>query len=135
VRGFNHAALKRLREQTGLNQEEFAELVGLARPNYVNFEKGRRRVGPTLLARFAEALGVEKRDLLRIKKMTLRDLRDLANRTQGEAASHLGFKSATSYTNIENGNAKMTDDQVDLLAEFFEVTPDEIRDAAARKSR
>jgi len=133
VRGFNHHALKRFREQTGLNQEDFAERVGLARPNYVNFEKGHRKVGPTLLARFAEALGVEKRDLLRISSMTLRDLRDLANKTQGEAANHLGFKSATSYTNIENGDKKVTDGQVDLLAEFFEVTPDEIRDAAKRR--
>ena len=130
MHGFDPAALKRLRHQAGLTQEELAGRVGIARTNYVNLENGRRHLGPEWLERFAIALGVDKRELLEIKKPTLGDLRGLAHKTQQQAAAHLGYKSAKSYKNIESGAAQLTDNQIRLLAELFDTTPDDIKDAA-----
>lgn len=131
VRGFSASALKRARKAAGLSQAEIAELSGIARENYVNFEKGHRKPGEKLIGRFAKALGVETRDLVRTpaEKMTLLDLRQLAVVSRAQATKALGKKSVTTYADMENGRTQPTDEQVLILANLYGVTPGEIKRA------
>ncbi len=57
-------ALRRLRQEKGLSQEELAEKADLHR-NYVgSVERGERNVGVDNMERLAQALGVELVDML-----------------------------------------------------------------------
>lgn len=131
MRGFSPAALKRARKAAGLSQADTAKLAGIARENYVNFEKGHRKPGAKLIGQFAEALNIQTRDLVRTpaEKMTLLDLRQLAVKSRAEATRALGKKSVTSYADLESGRTQPSDEQVVVLAKLFGVTPSEIERA------
>ena len=133
MRGYDAAALKQYRKAAGLTQEEFAVRVGLARTNYVNFELGKRTPGVKLLRRLADALGIDQRDLVQLapEKMTMLDLRQLAGVSRAEATAKLGFKSVTSYADMERGWTKPTHGQFEILADLYGVSVDELETAAA----
>ncbi len=137
MHGFDPAALKRARVAKGLTQLEAAKLVGLARENYVNFEKGHRTVGAVLLGRFAKGFGVKTRDLVSTppEEMTLLDLRQLSGRTRSEAAKAMGFKSVTSYADMETGERLPNAEQRKILARLFRVSQAEIERAASLPPR
>ena len=131
MHGFDAEALRRAREAKGLTQPEAAEIVGLARENYVSFETGRRTPGAVLLGRFAKGLGVQTRDLVDTEpeEMTLLDLRQLAGRTRAEVTRELGFKSVTSYADMESGRTQPKQEQVKILAGLYGVSQDDIERA------
>ena len=51
--------IRRLREEKGLSQEEFAGLADIDRAYYGGIERGERNVAALNLFKIAEALGVE----------------------------------------------------------------------------
>ncbi len=137
MHGFNPAALKAAREAKGLTQVEAAKIVGLARENYVNFEKGHREPGAALLGRFAKGLGVKTRDLVSTEpeEMTLLDLRQLAGVSRAEVQKAMGFKSVTSYADMESGRSAPTPEQVKILARLYKVSASDIERAASQPAR
>jgi DNA-binding XRE family transcriptional regulator len=56
--------LKKHRMLAGLTQEELADAVGIHRVTVVNLEGRKYHVGPHTLAKLADTLGVETRDLV-----------------------------------------------------------------------
>lgn len=54
------ATLRQLRQMRGFKPDEFASEVGISRPYLANIEAGRKPLTEVLLARVAEALGVEQ---------------------------------------------------------------------------
>ncbi len=57
-------AIKKRREDQGLSQERLAMMIGSSKSHIWRIETGRVGVGIDDLARIAEALGTEVRDLL-----------------------------------------------------------------------
>lgn len=55
--------IRRLRENKGLSQEEFAGLAGIDRAYYGGIERGERNVAALNLIKIAEALDVEVGEL------------------------------------------------------------------------
>jgi len=56
--------LKKLREKAGISQVEAAELVGVSRATYFNWESGSNYPHIKNLAKLAEIMGVTPRNLL-----------------------------------------------------------------------
>ena len=52
-------AIRRLREEKNLSQEQFAGLAGIDRAYYGGIERGERNVAAINIIKIAEALGVE----------------------------------------------------------------------------
>ncbi len=50
--------IRKLRETTGMSQEELADMAGLSRPSIVNIEGGKRKVSAGELISFAEIFGL-----------------------------------------------------------------------------
>lgn len=88
---FDSAELRRLREACGLSQNELADLAGVPRVTYVQYEWGRKGVSPLVLRRLAAALGVSPQQLAGIPEgeETLKDLRQCGGRFLNETAAHL----------------------------------------------
>ena len=59
-----HTRIRRVREQAGFSQEEMAEMLGVGRTTYINFETGRSRLLHHLLEPMAERLGLSLEELL-----------------------------------------------------------------------
>lgn len=130
------AALRQARLAAGLSQAEVAKRARVSRTNYVSFETGKRTPGVSFLRRFAAAVGVETRDLVTLDPATatLRDLRTRAGKTQAAAAAELGYRSASSYANIETGLTTPSSDQIATLARFFDASLSELALVAARST-
>jgi len=60
----NPAALRAIRERTGLTVSGLARLSGISQPHLSNLENGRRRAGPAAIKALAEALQVPMTALL-----------------------------------------------------------------------
>ena len=54
----NHAALKVIRERSGLTRTALAEAAGIKQPHLSNIEAGRRTCSPSLAKALAEALNI-----------------------------------------------------------------------------
>ena len=52
------AEIRKLREVSGMSQEELAGLAGLSRPSIVNIESGKRKISAQELIQFAEIFGL-----------------------------------------------------------------------------
>ena len=63
--------IRRLREETGLSQDNFAAEVGLDRSNYGKVERGERNLSTLNLIRIADTLNVDVGELM----PSLRELR------------------------------------------------------------
>lgn len=50
--------IRRLREASGMSQEELAGLVGVSRPSIVNIESGKRKISAEELIQFADIFGL-----------------------------------------------------------------------------
>ncbi len=50
--------IRKLREASGMSQEELAGLVGVSRPSIVNIESGKRKISAQELIQFAEIFGL-----------------------------------------------------------------------------
>jgi len=54
----NGAAIKAIRERTGINQPEFAKRIGVSQGALSNIERGNRRASPAMIRKIADELGV-----------------------------------------------------------------------------
>lgn len=59
------ARVRLIREAIGIDQAELAKRVGLVRTSVVNFECGRQRILVNDIEKFARALGVTPKHLLK----------------------------------------------------------------------
>lgn len=57
--------IRRLRTESGLSQEAFADLAGIHRTYVSDIERGARNPTITIVQRLGEALGVNPADLLK----------------------------------------------------------------------
>ncbi len=60
--------LKQLRKLKGVTQEEVAELIGVQKSTYANFESGRTNMTLNTLNRISDALGYELQVSFSLKK-------------------------------------------------------------------
>jgi len=63
------ANLRRIRHEKGLSQEELADLAGVNRTYISKIETALTFVGLEIIGKFAEVLGIEPAELLRLPPM------------------------------------------------------------------
>jgi transcriptional regulator with XRE-family HTH domain len=104
IRGFDPAAMARLRREHGLTLDELGELLGKSRQHLISWEKGRSSPSPANLVALAAALAVAPAELTAIPgdQVELVDLRARAGFTQAELAAAVGIPRPT-YAAIEQG--------------------------------
>ncbi len=103
-------ALKRMREQSGMTQEEAAEKVGITRTAYQNYENGREAVlDGDLQQRLADALGGDRLELLEAENPHL-----LAHRSSEVHEAATPFEGPTRRT----GRAVFPLDEGDVVISF-----------------
>ncbi|MBQ1682692.1 MAG: helix-turn-helix transcriptional regulator [Bacteroidales bacterium] len=59
-----HEYIKKLRIQGGYSQDEMADLMGIERSTYSNFELGKTNLFSRNLAKFARVIGKDEEDIL-----------------------------------------------------------------------
>lgn len=132
--------MRRARETAGLSQAAVAERLGIARPNYVPFERldleRARTPNPATLVALARILDIEPRSLTTTAsdEITLRDLREYAGMSGQQAAEALGWSAQRSYYELEAGIRPLTDDITTRLAAVFNVSAAELTAASSRRS-
>ena len=104
IRGFDPAAMARLRRERGLTLDELGELLGKSRQHLISWEKGRSSPSPANLVALAAALAVAPAELTEIAgdEVELVDLRARAGFTQAELAAAVGMPRPT-YAAVEQG--------------------------------
>ncbi|MFN2506235.1 MAG: helix-turn-helix domain-containing protein [Acidimicrobiales bacterium] len=136
VASFDPDALRRLRQAKKLSHDGLAERVGIARPNLIAYEQGRKRPSPKTLRALAAALGADPMRLLTAsaRTATLADLRAAkAGLTTTETAAALGIARHT-YDRIEGGRRPLDGDLAERLAALLGVAPGTVLAAHRRGS-
>lgn len=141
-----HEKLKVLRKKKGLTQQEVADKIGINRPSYLNWEKGRREPSFENLSMLAcifdvsidyllgDYLEISKERYLEIKEsglmktsnvfpQRLKELRLKKRLTQIELGEKVGVKQST-FTNWENGKREPNFETLLKLADSLEVSLD-----------
>ena len=59
-----HEYIKKLRVKSGYSQDEMADLMGIERSTYSNFELGKTNLFSPNLAKFAQVLGLSEDEIL-----------------------------------------------------------------------
>ena len=59
-----HEYIKKLRIQKGYSQDEMADLMGIERSTYSNFELGKTNLFSRNLTKFAQVLQIDEEDIL-----------------------------------------------------------------------
>lgn len=126
--------LEWIRKKKNLTQEELAKELGIGQQGIAHYESGKRE--PTLngLIRIAKVLEVSIDDLLTkdlrpmgsILSMNLRYLRKRNKYTQEDMTKLLGYKDKSSYCLIENGVTQISVNNLVNIAEFFDITVDDL---------
>ena len=133
---FDPDALRRLRQAKKLSHDGLADRVGIARPNLIAYEQGRKRPSPKTLRALAAALGADPMRLLTAsaRTATLADLRAAkAGLTTTETAAALGIARHT-YDRIEGGRRPLDGDLAERLAALLGVAPGTVLAAHRRGS-
>ena len=141
-----HEKLKVLRKKEGLTQQEVADKIGINRPSYSNWEKGRREPSFENLSMLAcifdvsidyllgDYLEISKERYLKIKEsdlmktsnvfpQRLKELRLKKGLTQTELGEKVGVKQST-FTNWENGKREPNFETIIKIADLLEVSVD-----------
>lgn len=126
--------IRSIREQAGLSQDEFAEGFSVKQPTVANWEIGKRQPDLNMLIQIAQFGGTSLDDLatkdltppvpLYVRNMV--SLRKKCGYSQGELATVLGLQGASSIDLVESGKCELPVSKLVHLAEFFEVTMDQI---------
>lgn len=136
ARGFDRAALRQLRTNAGMRQEDLAAAAGVQRTQIARFEteNGPVPVVRTLRA-LASALGVTPTELLSIPpgEIQLADLRYLAGLTQHQLAAAIDVPRST-YSALERGALRLSDTWAASLAAALETTVSAVSDAYSNTS-
>lgn len=125
--------LKCLRKQRGMSQQELAEVLEISQAAVGNWENEHREPDLKTIIRLAQYFGVTLDDLvlrdlkppIPVYAKNLAHLRKKHGMTQREVANLLGVSKATSCK-YENGNVEPTVAQLIKLADFFQVTLDQL---------
>lgn len=127
--------LKYLREQKRLSQQSLADEIGKVEQKAVSaWERGYRKPDIEMIIHLAQYFGVTLDELV-LKDLrpsapvyvsNLRYLRKKHNITQTELVKVLGFKGKQSICAIETGAADISVDNLIKLADYFNVTLDQL---------
>lgn len=136
VRGFDPAALRRLRNQRGLTQAELADHMGVARTYAIQWERqgpDGTAPSPGNLVRLAQLLQVEPHRLTTIdpSEALLGDLRHWQGLSQAELADKAGIATSTLAT-IELATRPLHDRQAEAIAAALDTSPARVRAAHER---
>lgn len=72
--------VRKIREESGLTQDQLAQKIGLTRTSITNLEHGRQKIQVHVLYELANALGVEPADLLPLNPDAKKDRTDIKDR-------------------------------------------------------
>ena len=136
VASFDPDALRRLRQAKKLSHDGLADRVGIARPNLIAYEQGRKRPSPKTLRALAAALGADPMRLLTAsaRTATLADLRAAkAGRTTTYTAATLGISRDT-YDQLEGGMGRLDGDEVERVVALRGCAPAPVLAALRRGS-
>lgn len=126
--------LKYLRMKAGKQQKELALILKVSKATMAKYESGMVEPNVETIVRMAEYFGVTLDELVLkdlrpsapIYVSNLRYLRKKHNITQTELAKVLGFKGKSSVCAIETGTVEISVDNLIKLADYFNVTLDEL---------
>ena len=126
--------LKYLRMKAGKQQKELALILKVSKATMAKYESGMVEPNIETIVRMAEYFGVTLDELVLkdlrpsapIYVSNLRYLRKKHNITQTELAKVLGFKGKSSVCAIETGTVEISVDNLIKLADYFNVTLDEL---------
>lgn len=136
VTSFDPSALRRLRQAKRLSHDGLADRVGIARPNLIAYEQGKKRPSPKTLRSLAAALGADPLQLLSVtaRTATLADLRAAkGGLTTTETAAAVGLP-RHSYDRMEAGRRPLDAETAGRLAELLGVAPSTVVAAHRRGS-
>lgn len=136
VTSFDASALRRLRQAKRLSHDGLADRVGIARPNLIAYEQGKKRPSPKTLRSLAAALGADPLQLLSVtaRTATLADLRAAkGGLTTTETAAAVGLP-RHSYDRMEAGRRPLDAETAGRLAELLGVAPSTVVAAHRRGS-
>jgi transcriptional regulator with XRE-family HTH domain len=136
VTSFDASALRRLRQAKRLSHDGLADRVGIARPNLIAYEQGKKRPSPKTLQSLAAALGADPLQLLSVtaRTATLADLRAAkGGLTTTETAAAVGLP-RHSYDRMEAGRRPLDAETAGRLAELLGVAPSAVVAAHRRGS-
>ena len=136
VASFDPSALRRLRQAKRLSHDGLADRVGIARPNLIAYEQGKKRPSPKTLRALAAALGADPLQLLSVtaRTATLADLRAAkGGLTTTETAAAVGLP-RHSYDRMEAGRRPLDAETAQRLAELLGVAPSTVVAAHRRGS-
>jgi transcriptional regulator with XRE-family HTH domain len=136
VTSFDASALRRLRQAKRLSHDGLADRVGIARPNLIAYEQGKKRPSPKTLQSLAAALRADPLQLLSVtaRTATLADLRAAkGGLTTTETAAAVGLP-RHSYDRMEAGRRPLDAETAGRLAELLGVAPSTVVAAHRRGS-
>ncbi len=130
--------IRYLRKSKGLTQGEFAASIGdITRRAVCNWEAGRREPELSSLIIIAKFFDITLDDLV-LRKIApsnppvalyatnIKFLRKKHEIKQEDMANLLGYKGKQGYNAVETGKAKVSIENLEKLADFFDVTLDEL---------
>ncbi len=126
--------LKYLRTKAGKQQKELALILNVSKATMTKYESGMVEPNIETIVRIAEYFGVTLDELV-LKDLrpsapayvsNLRYLRKKNNITQTALAKVLGFKGKSSVCAIETGMVEISVDNLIKLADYFNVTLDQL---------
>ncbi len=126
--------LKYLREQKGLNQNDLAEVLGVKQPTVGNWETEKREPELSMLVHIAEFFGVTLDELvlkelkppLPLYASNIKYLRKKQEITREDMEVFLGFNGKSTLCAVETGKSGISIENLEKLADFFDVTLDQI---------
>lgn len=126
--------LRYLREQRGFNQKELSDVLGMSRAAIGNWEKQHRIPDIETIIKLAQFFDVTLDDFI-LKELrpptplyvkNLRYLRSKHDMTHEDIADLLGYRRKQRYVAIETGEASVSVEDLEKLADFFGVTMDQL---------
>ena len=126
--------LKYLRERNGINQRDLSDALGLSSGAVGNWENESRTPDIETIIKLAQFFDVTLDDLI-LKELrppaplyvkNLRYLRTKHDMTHEDIADLLGYRRKQRYVAIETGEASVSVEDLEKLADFFGVTMDQL---------
>ena len=126
--------LKYLRERNGINQRDLSDAIGLSSGAVGNWENESRTPDIETIIKLAKFFDVTLDDLI-LKELrpsaplyvkNLRYLRTKHDMTHEDIADLLGYRSKQRYVAIETGEASVSVEDLEKMADFFGVTMDQL---------
>lgn len=126
--------LRYLREQKGLSQREFSEILGLSSSAVTMWEQEQRKPDIEMIVRLSEYFDVTLDELvlkelkppLTLYASNIKYLRKRQEITQEDMAVFLGFSGKSSLCAVEAGKSGISIENLEKLADFFGVTLDQM---------